>query len=45
MFNKKSWKKEELIGLVKIRMAMWIEGKYNIKSYTVDDFIRSLDGI
>lgn len=45
VFRNKVWEIEEVIDLVKTRMAIWVKGVYNIKDYSVDDFIRSLDGI
>lgn len=45
VFNNKAWDKDEMVDLVKTRMALWIKGKYNVNDYFVEDFKRNLDGI
>lgn len=44
-FNNSSMEAEEVLELVKTRMAFWIKGKYDIKDYSVEDFVRCLEGI
>ncbi|KAH7848172.1 hypothetical protein Vadar_034607 [Vaccinium darrowii] len=43
VFNNKVWDEAQILDLVKIRMAIWIKSKCNIKDYSVEDFKRCLE--
>ncbi|KAG5520875.1 hypothetical protein RHGRI_033441 [Rhododendron griersonianum] len=45
VFKHKVWTVEEIVELVKTRVAIWIKGKYDIKDYSVDDFRCNLAAI
>ncbi|KAI8546103.1 hypothetical protein RHMOL_Rhmol07G0090100 [Rhododendron molle] len=36
---------EEVVDIIKFRVAMWIKVKFNVRVNTVEDFKRFLDGI
>ncbi|KAG5551755.1 hypothetical protein RHGRI_009990 [Rhododendron griersonianum] len=45
VFKNKAWEVEEVVDLVKTRVALWIKGKFNLHEYSVEDFKWNLDGI
>lgn len=45
VFKNKVWEVEEISDLVKMRMAIWIKGKYNIRDYSIENFKLILAGI
>lgn len=45
VFNNRAVVVMDIIELSKVRMAMWVKGKYDIKDYSIDDFLRCLEGI
>lgn len=45
VFNNRAVEVMDIIELSKVRMAMWVKGKYDIKDYSIDDFLRCLEGI
>lgn len=38
VFNEKPWEEEDIVDLVKTRVAIWIKGKFNLHDYSVEDF-------
>ncbi|XP_058222658.1 uncharacterized protein LOC131332424 [Rhododendron vialii] len=45
VFRNEVWEVEEISDLVKMRMTIWIKGKYNIREYSIEDFKWNLAGI
>lgn len=45
VFNNKAWEVDDIMDLVKTRMAVWIKGRFNLHVYSVEDFKWNLDGI
>ncbi|XP_058211699.1 uncharacterized protein LOC131323875 [Rhododendron vialii] len=45
IFKNATASSEEVVDIIKFRVAMWIKVKFNVRMYTVEDFKRFLDGI
>ncbi|KAI8559837.1 hypothetical protein RHMOL_Rhmol04G0205900 [Rhododendron molle] len=45
IFKNATASSEEVVDIIKFRVATWIKVKFNVRMYTVEDFKRFLDGI
>ncbi|KAG5541489.1 hypothetical protein RHGRI_021344 [Rhododendron griersonianum] len=45
VFNNKTWEVDDILDLVKTRVALWIKGSFNLHHYSVQDFKWNLEGI
>ncbi|KAI8566579.1 hypothetical protein RHMOL_Rhmol02G0051600 [Rhododendron molle] len=45
VFKDKQLNVNDTVDLIKLKMAFWVKGKYNLNSYSIEDFRSHLDGI